>query len=436
MAVKHWTRTICILLALCMSFQCLTLSAAAQEMDAAAETLCAQPEETAVAEESTQPEETAEPEESAQPEETAEPEESAQPEETAVPEGPSEQEASAAPVETAVQEKPAGPEVPAEPEEPTEPEEPEEPALPEYLQIPLYFQTDYPQTMYGSGSISTSGCSITCLAMVATYLTGHEYFPDELARYFGGRAENNIKRLEYGSEAMQLPLYKAENWHRTLEALQAGKIAIALMRKESIFTDTQHFIVLTGITEDGLIMVNDPYEPNYDVWNLKKGLRYGFTEEDILKGYDGAWIYDKNAMPEVPFLYSEPEIDKSNCRYPDIRLTLEETKLLARLVWAEARGESAEGQQAVAEVVFNRMKSDGYPNTLNGVIYAAGQFRTLEVLEDAEPYQMQYDAIERALYGPYVLPEEVVHFATFKTNEYVWGKIGGHIFCYEWNYEE
>ena len=77
--------------------------------------------------------------------------------------------------------------------------------------VPLYFQTDYPYTMYGSGTIESSGCSITSLAMVASYLTEHEYLPDELARYFGGRAENNIARLETGSESLQLPFSKAPN---------------------------------------------------------------------------------------------------------------------------------------------------------------------------------------------------------------------------------
>ena len=46
--------------------------------------------------------------------------------------------------------------------------------------------------------------------------------------------------------------------------------------------------------------------------------------------------------------------------------------------------------------------------------------------------QAQYEAIERALYGPYVLPTDVVFFATYRTNENVWGQIGGHIFCYQW----
>ena len=135
-------------------------------------------------------------------------------------------------------------------------------------------------------------------------------------------------------------------------------------------------------------------------------------------------------MPEEPFLYYEEDLS-GDPRYPDITLTYEERQLLARLIWAEARGECEEGQQAVAEVVLNRMASENFGNTLKGVIYAEGQFRSVSCLEDAEPYQAQYEAIERAIYGPYVLPEDVVHFATFRTNNNVWGQIGGHIFCYE-----
>ena len=59
-------------------------------------------------------------------------------------------------------------------------------------------------------------------------------------------------------------------------------------------------------------------------------------------------------------------------------------------------------------------------------------FRSVPFLENAEAWQAQYDAIERALEGPYILPENVVHFATYAVNGNVWGKIGGHIFCYGW----
>ncbi len=304
------------------------------------------------------------------------------------------------------------------------------PAETGYNRVPLYFQTDYPNNMFGSGTIANNGCSVTSLAMVATYLTGHEYLPDELAGYFGGVAENNIDRLEKGAEAMQLPWEKMENFHMTMEALREGKVVIALMESDSLFTDSQHFIVLTGFNENGLIQVNDPYEPNYEKWDLKRAFREGFTEGDICCGFSGAWAFDKSAMPDEPFLYYEEDL-RGEPRYPDIQLTYEERQLLARVIWVEAQGECEEGQQAVAEVVLNRMASPNFGNTLKGVIYAEGQFRSVPYLEDAEPHQAQYEAIERAIYGPYVLPEEVVHFASFKTNEHVWGQIGGHIFCYE-----
>ena len=311
-------------------------------------------------------------------------------------------------------------------------EAPEE-ILPEratYNTVPLYFQTDYPNTMYAGGTIAKNGCSIVSLAMVATYLTGHEYRPDELARYFGGKGVNNIARLEYGSQAMQLPYERPENWHKTLAALQEGKIAIALMGPRSIFTDSQHFIVLTGMTEDGKILVNDPNAANYDRWDLKNAFQVGFEPGDICCGFSGAWVYDKNAMPEEPFLYHEEDVILSDPRYPEIELTAEEKQLLARVVWVEAQGECAEGQQAVAEVVLNRMHSDRFGDTLKGVIYAQGQFRSVPFLDDATPYQAQYEAIEKAIYGPYVLPENVFYFATYPATEEIWGEIGGHIFCY------
>ena len=296
--------------------------------------------------------------------------------------------------------------------------------------VPNYFQTNYADVRYGSGTIATSGCSITCLAMVAAYMTDHLYSPAELADYFGGSAYSNMARLETASKALQLPYKKAVNWHESLQALKDGKVVIALMEESSVFTDSQHFIVLTGITEDGKIFVNDPNLNNYARWELQKGFANGFTEGDILCGYSGGWIYDKQEMPDEPFLYWEEEPAVRECRYPGITLTQGDIDLLAKVIWVEAQGESFEGQQAVAEVALNRLVSEQFPSTLHDVIYGEGQFRSVPYLDKATPWQVQYEAIEGALYGPYVLPMDVMFFAQQPTNSNVWGKIGGHVFCY------
>ena len=55
-------------------------------------------------------------------------------------------------------------------------------------------------------------------------------------------------------------------------------------------------------------------------------------------------------------------------------LTDEEYKLFVCIVYCEAGGESYECQLGVANVILNRVKGDGWPNTLNGVIYQKQQF--------------------------------------------------------------
>jgi hypothetical protein len=48
---------------------------------------------------------------------------------------------------------------------------------------------------------------------------------------------------------------------------------------------------------------------------------------------------------------------------------LGEQRCLAEAMYYEARGEGEEGEKAIAEVVFHRMKARGYPHSLCGVIY-------------------------------------------------------------------
>jgi N-acetylmuramoyl-L-alanine amidase len=62
------------------------------------------------------------------------------------------------------------------------------------------------------------------------------------------------------------------------------------------------------------------------------------------------------------------EIKEEATAEPAISLSNEEKDLFARLVEAEAKGESYEGKVAVATVVLNRLESPEFPDTVTNVI--------------------------------------------------------------------
>lgn len=83
-----------------------------------------------------------------------------------------------------------------------------------------------------------------------------------------------------------------------------------------------------------------------------------------------------------------------------INLNDEEVMLLSKLVAGEARGESYEGQVAVAAVVINRVKDSRFPNSLEGVIYQKNAFSVVKNGKIyAEPTSSTYRAAQEAIYG-------------------------------------
>lgn len=128
-----------------------------------------------------------------------------------------------------------------------------------------YYQTDYGNVSYGYGtSIASSGCGPTSMAMVLTYLTGEEVDPPEAAEWsleHGHRVQGNGTAWsyfdaiseEYGIECEQAGVSR----NNIVSSLEEGETVIMSMGPGH-FTRGGHFIVLTGITEDGKITVADP----------------------------------------------------------------------------------------------------------------------------------------------------------------------------------
>lgn len=110
--------------------------------------------------------------------------------------------------------------------------------------------------------------------------------------------------------------------------------------------------------------------------------------------------------------------------------------LLARLIYAEARGEPYTGQVAVGAVVLNRVRSSSFPNSIAGVIYQSGAF---SVVNDGQinlsPNTTAVNAARDALNGWDPTYGCIYYFnPNTATNSWIWSRphvitIGNHRFC-------
>lgn len=114
---------------------------------------------------------------------------------------------------------------------------------------------------------------------------------------------------------------------------------------------------------------------------------------------------DITTSPDVPQA-PEPEDDYI------YDITDEERELLLKLVHREAGIESIECQIAVLQVVFNRVASDEFEDTIYDVIYSKGQFEptTYSNFEKTVYNEENVEALERVLKGEKVVSDDVLFF--------------------------
>ena len=132
--------------------------------------------------------------------------------------------------------------------------------------VPLY-QFNYTRTIcVFSGeerSVKTSGCGATCVAMAIRFKNGnYDVTPEsifEWAYKTGYYKGDGLSHLSL-SRALTLNGVKSRWTKSTTEViacLKAGRPVIAHMGP-GLFADNGHYILLRGIDENGLILVNDP----------------------------------------------------------------------------------------------------------------------------------------------------------------------------------
>ncbi len=111
-------------------------------------------------------------------------------------------------------------------------------------------------------------------------------------------------------------------------------------------------------------------------------------------------------------------------------------ELLARIISAEARGESYLGQVAVGAVVLNRVEHPSFPDTLSGVVYQKGAFSCLDDGQFYEPIADScYSAARDAINGLDPSGGAIYYYNPQKsTNKWIFSRpiittIGKHRFC-------
>lgn len=109
--------------------------------------------------------------------------------------------------------------------------------------------------------------------------------------------------------------------------------------------------------------------------------------------------------------------------------------LLARMISAEGRGETYEGQVAIGAVILNRVRHPSFPDTLAGVLYQDGAFTALVDGQFNEPIsETAYAAARDAINGWDPSGGAIYYFNPDKTTNRwmrtrpVIARIGNHLF--------
>lgn len=123
---------------------------------------------------------------------------------------------------------------------------------------------------------------------------------------------------------------------------------------------------------------------------------------------------------KITYTYAEPEPveEEGEAEAGPVLLVSEagytayahELEEVARLVWLEARGEPTNCQRNVCEVIFNRLASGIWGDTLTDVIYYDYAFEPAEFIDEAETTDEIREMVYDVFWNGSELPERIMFF--------------------------
>lgn len=161
-------------------------------------------------------------------------------------------------------------------------------------EIPLFLQWDarWGYEQYGTDIMALNACGPTCMAMIYVGLTGDTTEnPLSVAElcfengyYYAGQG-TSTEMITYGAGKLGLSSRRlSATSSAVLESLDAGRPVLVNVGPGD-FTTYGHYIVLTGVAENGEITVNDPNSParSAKTWDLDRILEQSFSVWSIWK---------------------------------------------------------------------------------------------------------------------------------------------------------
>ena len=142
-------------------------------------------------------------------------------------------------------------------------------------------------------TISSSGCGFTSMAMIASFLTGQNITPDVIGSMFSQYYKPGIG-MDYGLTTAVANHY---GFNTTINNAKFDALTVAqqlnagnpvLVRfGPGDYTKKGHLAVITGVTNSGDFIVNDPNKNNYN--------NYGnvYSKESMAKNATNMWAFSK-----------------------------------------------------------------------------------------------------------------------------------------------
>lgn len=169
-----------------------------------------------------------------------------------------------------------------------------------FPEVPLYLQANYSTSKYGKYRLSTHGCGITSMAMLASYMTDEELTPAELAKRYGNYCfEHGTDGSLFVNEPPAMGFYLKErtfDYNTAKRALKDGYIVV-VSESAGYWTRGGHFLVLERIDENDMVTVRDS-----NIFNYQKlpGFRVdAHPWEKIYPWGKAYWIFE-NKVTAIP----------------------------------------------------------------------------------------------------------------------------------------